>query len=310
MRRYKEAIKLEAYLSTFLNRLTVDTHPKYPIFLSAFAFAVKKVVLFLIITTAFSFIVVEHFLFSNLLAFIICTCFNITSWLFLIRNPIKKALFRFGSFYVLTNLFIYLTPLLTIVIWWKTAEIRSKPISFKKPHELIAKRPYLFYQFDQIVINPKVIDVSTYIISKNSSQRERTFSVTHYFATPLASVDSIRVNGRYNIWLVKTFEQKIRKDLTAELKSNLIQHFHNKTKTEFEYLSNTAPAFYKNNFNDRIANQLLYGNPNASKQNYILVPHWEKIQVYKNEQLREIYLFVTAIMVLSLIGCIFIAVNR
>jgi len=310
VRRHKEAIELEAYLATFLNKLTKDTHPKYPNFLSAFAFAIKKVALFLITTTVFSFIVVEYFKLSDLTVFIFCICFNIISWLFLIRKPIKKALFRFGSFNVFTNFFIYLTPLLAIVIWWKTAEIRSKPISFKKPHELIVKRPYLFYRFDQNVINPKVIDVSTYVISNNSSRRERTFKVIHYFATPLASVDSIRVNGRYNIWLVKTFEQKIRKDLSMELRSNLIQHFHNKTKVEFENLCRTAPAFYKNNFNDRIASQLLYGSLNASKQNYILAPHWEEIQVYKNEQLREIYLLLTPIIILSLVGCIFIAVNR
>lgn len=310
VRKYEEAIELEAYLSTFLNKLTKDTHPKYPNFLSAFAFAIKKVAFFLFITIAFAFSIVEYVKFSNLFTFIFCVCFNVTVWLFIIRKPIKKALFRFGSFYHFPNLFIYLAPLLAIIICWKTEEIRSKPISLKKPHELIAKRPYSFYQFDQTVINPKIIDISTYIISGNSNQRERTFSVTHYFATPLASLDSIRVNGRYNIWLVKTFKQKIRKDLGAELKTNLIQHFHNKTKTEFEYLFNTAPVFYKNNFNDRIANQLLYGSPNASKQNYILVPHWEKIQVYKNEQLSEIYLLVIAIIISSLVGCIFIAVNR
>ncbi|WP_293787656.1 hypothetical protein [uncultured Pedobacter sp.] len=310
VRRYSEAIELEAYLSTFLNKLTKDTHPKYPDFLSGFAFAIKKVAFFLIITTIFAFIIVEYAKFSNFLTFILCACFNITAWLFIIRKPIKKALFRFGAFYVFPNLFIYLAPLLAIIICWKTEEIRSKPISFKKPHELIAERPYLFYRFDRTVINPKIIDVSTYVISTNSNSRERTFNVTHYFATPLASVDSIRVNGRYNIWLVKTFKQKIRKDLGVELRSNLIQHFHNETKIEFENLFRIIPAFYKNNFNDRIANQLLYGNLNASKQNYILVPHWEEIQVYKNEQLKEIYLLVTAIIILSLVGCIFIAVNR
>jgi len=308
--RHKEALELEAYLSTFLIRLSKDTHPKFKNFSSAYLYAMKRVFPFLVITIVLTFLIVSYLHFSNPATFVICTVLNLICWFIMVRNPVKKAFFRFGAFYFFSNLFIYLSPLLAIVIWWKVAEIRSEPLRLSKPHELITKRPNLFYRFDYAVTNPNVIIASNYLISKNLSSKKKTFSVTHYFTTPLSSVDSIRINGRYNIWLLKTFKQEISKSLTAQLKFRLIQDYHVKTKEKFKNLFSRKPNFYKQNFKDLQATQLLYGNVNAANVNYILIPHWESLQIYKNNELKEVTLFFAAITILNLVGCIFIAINR
>ncbi|WP_316808495.1 hypothetical protein [Pedobacter agri] len=309
-RKVKESEEIKTYLATFINPLSIDTNPNFKSFFQAYLFAVKKVMIFLVLAISLTVFITHYLPFQGYTLVITCLISNVVIWMLTVRKPVKKMFFRYGAFYFFSNVFIYLSPLLAILIYRKVLEIKTEPLKLSKPHELIFKPAHLFYQFDKTVINPNEIQASTYSVSKNSSSRDRFFKVTHYFATPVASVDSIRINARYNLWLVKTFDQKIRKDLDQQLKSNLIQDFHIRYRSKFDSLLNNRPEFYVGDFYNMTAHQLLAGNANATVNNYILIPHWEKIETYKNELQKEVLYLLMAILSLNFLGCVFIAINR
>ena len=310
IRKVKESEEISAYLSTFINQLSKDTNPNFKSFFRAYLFALKKVSTFLIFAIIITVLIIHYLPFHSSTLFVICLISNIVTWMLTVRNPVKKMFFRFGAFYFFSNIFIYLSPLLAIIIYRKVLEISTEPLKLSKPHELISKPTHLFYKFDTTVINPNKIQASTYSISKNSSSKDRFFKITHYFATPMASVDSIRINAKYNLWLVKTFDQKIRKNLNQQLKSNLIQDFHLRYKRKFDSLFNQRPKFYVQDFQNSTAHLLLAGNANAAGNKYILIPHWEQIEIYKNGLQKDVFYFILAIIALNFVGCIFIAINR
>ncbi|GEM_PF-1595937 len=303
---------LKEYLSKHIQLLDKTSNPLFSSFGSAYWFVFKRALVFLF----FSFTTFATLYWLNniyLLQFIngkYLTFFSflisLFYWWFFIRRTVKLHQFRFGAFYWGSNFFFYFSTCLFLPIQYNLNKIKEVPVTLNHSFEVLIAQHTKLFTIRQVNYEPNSILLSNYII-KSRSGRSNLYPIDHQFATPIGSGDTIKKNGVYNLWLVKTYTQNTKK--TADFYEK-ITGFHQQYEAVFNYSFKQKPVFYKLVEDDDM-NRLVKRSYNASSQsNILLEPHWETLASYKNNIQREIMLFILTMICFNLVGCIIIAINR
>jgi len=312
--RMKDEITIQNYLGAFIKKLDSKTNPLFSSFSTAYLFAFKRSIIYIILSaTAIAglFFIVEgqtiwhsnKFIFP-FLSFII----SASLWYIIIRIPVKRNYFRFGAFYWFSNFLFYTSMFVMYPLLIKISEIRENPITLNYAYEMIKSKHSGVFLINKVSYNPNLILLNDY--QENPNVKGKNFPVTHHFLTPLGSGDIIKTNGLYNLWLFKTYEQYVKKSLMEQTKREEIFNFHIQSKQAFIESLHTQPNFYTLVDQDANISWLLNPSYNFSKPSIIIEPHWETIAEYKRALQKQMLFLILVIIVMNLMGCIFIAINR
>ncbi len=310
--RVKDQIALKEYLATHIKLLDKTTNPLFKSFGSAYWFALKRTFVFIILSSVtiatlyflnekFHFVLNKPWYLASF-PFLICVLF----WWYIIRTPVKKHYFRFGAFYWGSNFLFYTSIILFFPVLLNITKVKESPLTINRPFQLLSYERTGLYLIDQVSYQPDSIQLSNYIVGSKGN-RSNVYPIYHQFATPLGSGDTIKKNGIYNLWLVKTYTQKSKK--VPDFYEKIVS-FHQQHAAVFSYSFKQKPVFYKLVEDDDL-NRLVKSSYNASSQsNVLLEPYWESLAAYKNEIQQKIMVLILVFIVMNLFGCIFIAVNR
>lgn len=311
----KEGTLVTQYLSQHIQLLNKKTNPLFPSFITAYLFALKRALLFLLITTtiitgAYLLNIKYHLVLPFSVGFFLFSLLvGISMWWFVIRKPVQRHYFRFGAVYWLSNVFFYLPSLILLPILVNSSRINEKPKVIERSFQLFKENRNStdLFLIQQATYNPAALLLSDVVIG--SSIKGKTFPVTHHFATPLGSGDTIKSNGIYNLWLVQSYRQKVLKSIDYNLKQQEIERFYSQVKTTFIDRFAQKPAFYRLTKDENLT-RFISKSGNSSRLNAALEPHWESLADYKKGIAKDTALMAAALFVCCLIACIFIAVNR
>ncbi len=309
--KIKDHLAIQTFLAAHLPLLNKNSNPNFASFGAAFLFALKRVALFQLRTIWA--VITLYWLGQNYLIGLTAKIYfiplslliSLLFWWFLVRKPIQQNNFRFGAFYWLTNSFIYMSIGLFFPILIKFKGIKVAPIPVNHAYEILNYKSNPFYIIKQLSYAPDSLLLNNYTIGRRN--RSSQYPIDHQFATPLGSGDTIKKNGIYNLWLVQTYRQRIRKTNDFESRINT---FHEDARAKLTKDLQQKPIFYEV-VNEPELRELIQSSYNASKPfNVQLIPHWESLTAYRNECRQQLFLIFLLFVAINLIGCILIAVNR
>jgi len=312
--RTNDELTIQNYLDVFIKKLNNKSNPLFPSFFAAYLFAVKRSTIYILLCaipiSGIFFITGRRMTcFPNNFIFpILSFSIAIVLWWIIIRIPVKRHYFRFGAFYWFSNFLFYTSMFIIYPLFIIISEIKENPMVLTYPFEIIKSKHSHLFLIKKVSYNPSLILLDDY--QANPNVKGKSFPVTHHFLTPLGSGDSIRTNSLYNLWLYKTYEQYVEKSMIEETKRELISNFHIRSKEGFINALSAQPRFYTLVEQDDRISSILNSSYNFSKPGIIIKPHWETVSAYKKALQKEMLLLILAIIVMNLVGCIFIAINR
>lgn len=309
--KVKDQLAIKTFLEPHLQQLNNKANPLFKSFGRAFLFALKRIAIFQILAlatlTALWWMGRQylHHLDHNIYLIPLCFVVSLLFWWIFVHIPVQKHHFRFGAYYWGTNFFIYISIFFFFPIQSKINDANTVPLAIHRPLEIIKNKPSQLYTIEQLSYNSDSLLLANYLIKTRNKGSQ--YPIHHLFATPLGSGDTIKKNGLYNLWLVKSYTQKIRK--TADFE-NRINNFHQQSRTDFSTALQQKPVFYEL-INDSEIRDLIQSSVNAAVGfNAQLEPHWESLETYRNNAWQQAFFMFLFFAVLNLIGAIFIAVNR
>lgn len=310
----KDELLLNTYLNQHLKVLNNKANPLFKSFIQAYIFALKRTLVFILlcgITITLIYLTNNrHFdswsAYKNILFALLVIIFVLLWWRF-VQVPIKKNYFRFGAFYWFSNIFIYSSAFILIPITLKYSEMVEEPIHIKKSFQLLNQHEGKLFQIKETSYDPSSILVSSVTIHNIKGKQ---FRANHIYLTPLSYGDTIKSNGLYNIWMLKTYQQYLKKSLSTEEKEKLLSNFHNTYKIKLMANYQNKPIFYKLENKKEEVKNILSNSYNATNSSIIVEPHWEHIKDYKRENLKQLIYFILTIVIMNILGSLFIAINR
>lgn len=317
-----EELEIKSLLSVFFKELNKNNNPNYKTFWKAFWFVIFKVFLCSLITSlTFLAIILTKYevLYHKLPIFCVVLlpimAFALCWWLF-IYKPIRKKQFRYFGFSPINSLFLLISIILIIPIWFNIQNLRTKPVTINQTERLLNyPKTKLFYISD---IHYKLNDVLlyTYKIGTYSSKSFKR-PVYHLFTTPITLEDSTNTTKSFNFWLGVEYTQRINKFSNKDKRADLIRDFGQQSKSKFITAFQKKPTFYEilysdlnSKFDDKDAYHLVKSSFYAKTPTIILEPHWESMNTYRKNLLQAIFWCAVGIMVFNIFSAIIISNNR
>lgn len=309
----KDQLAIDEYLKLHLTKLDKNSNPLFGSFFSAFLFAIKQMFIFIILSfsvvATLYFLNQKHQFWSSSTPFFICSFLvGFLFWWMIIRLQSKRKYFRFGAYYWLISLFFYTSPMLIFPLLSDWTRIQEQLIVVNHPQQLLAHEDHHLFTIKGVRFNPNLMTLSD--LKTGSGNRNGTFPVTHYFVTPLEEGTQIKLSPKYDFWLSKTYNQKVKSSNGPITREKLITSFHEKSQIQFINSFQKDPVFYKIAKLNKDISQLIDYHVNVAKKHIVLEPHWESLIAYREKIQDEMILLIAFLIVLNLIGCVIIAVNR
>jgi hypothetical protein len=312
--RAKDLERIRTCLQQYLKTLTYKTNPYFKSWVSAYLFAFKRCLIFVFsagLLITFLYFISLHYgiLKNNIPAYVVFAfLISIILWWQLVQIPVKNHSFRFGAFYWFSNIFIYASAIVFVPMLLKYSEIKEVPISLTSISQLHKQKPSSLFFLENAKYDPIKI-----LIYGNEAHNIRSvnFKLKHTFLTPLFSENKIiDAAGHHKLWLIKTYEQYIKKSLPGQVKEKMAYDFYKQSEASLMKSFESPAKFYKaTTTEDRALSILKRHNFNTSEVT-IIEPHWEKLCVYKFKKQKELIWCILAIIILNLVGSIFISVYR
>ena len=311
--RSKDQESIQSHLQTHLKNLTYKTNPQYISWISAYLFALKRCLIFVLssglLISATYFISIQSGIFkNNIPAYVIsASIISIILWWQLVQIPVKKNSFRFGAFYWFSNIFIYASAIVFIPMLLKYSEIKEVPISLTSISQLYKQKPSSLFFLENAKYDP---DKTLLYGNEVHNRKSVNFKLAHTFLTPLIGNDKFKINELPKWWLIKTYDQYIKKSLPNQVKENMAYDFYKQSEAKLIKSFESPAKFYKATATDYRALMILRRNNYVIINVTIIEPHWEELSVYKFEKQKELIWCILAIVILNLVGSIFISVYR
>ncbi|RZL17829.1 MAG: hypothetical protein EOO89_06645 [Pedobacter sp.] len=295
--RDSERKKIAPLLTAHISTIKASDNPYFPVYKLAFKYCAKHS----LITFLSSALVImpcvyfnswtnipKYWLWLTILIFLPA----LLTWAYILPK-LRKKYFRYEA---LSPLPFLIAVCSNIFLIWGVYQINSY---LEQPLKLESLTELNNYDHSRTLMikNEKIAIPNFFLHTYKSTRSKRSMynNYTHYFFTPLTDIKDYGVRKHFNVWIIKLYNQKIRKSTDLGTRLMLLSEFKSSTIRIFFKEIEKDPMFYTVLYSDLItAKEFKYGanfiksNPICEGPLIILKPHYESMDHFKTRVLYSV----------------------